>query len=149
MRRAISFLFALVLPGCAGDSEGDLAFTMVQTCLAFSEPAERVFRDAQEWQEAHRKNGQGEAPAIDFTRFQVAGRFDGGGSACTSFSVEGVSVEAGEVVVRATRHVSTQPCILILAHPQVLVTMPRREEPVRFVVTEVQGASSGPARACY
>jgi hypothetical protein len=132
---------------CGSPAREELRFTLVPTCLVFAEPTEHVFRTQAEWAAAHRP-GQ-EVPPVDFGSSQVAGHFDGPGSACTSFSVESTTVEDGVVVVHATRHVSTQPCILIVAYPQVLVSIPRRDEPVRFAVDTVNGDLPGPARACY
>jgi hypothetical protein len=146
-RAWLSAGLALATLSCGGPQGEELSFSLVTTCLFFPVPTERVFRTTTEWTAAHRP-GQG-APPIDFASTMVAAHFDGEGSACTTFSVERVTVEEGFVVVRATRHASTLPCILIIAYPQVSISLPRREEPVRFVFTDVRGDAAGPARACY
>jgi len=147
VRRAGTAALALLALSCGGAGREELRFALVSTCLQYAQPTERVFRTSAEWSAAHRV-GQ-DVPAIDFGANEVAARFDGPGSACTSFSVEAVRVEDGFVVVHATRHASTLPCILIVAYPQVLVSLPRRDEPVRFVINSVSGDAPGPARACY
>jgi hypothetical protein len=149
-RQRLIALACLALPllACNGDSEEALSFDFVATCLHLSERTTRVFRNDAEWQAIHRENGNGNAPAVDFSRSMVAAYFDGPGSACTSFSVEKVAVQDDSIVVSATRHGSTLPCIAVVAYPQLLVQLPRRDEPVRFDIREVQGESSGPVRAC-
>jgi hypothetical protein len=151
MRRLIIFALALVAPGCAAGPSEDLPFTLVEACLQFERPTERVFRTEREWLDAHGiPPGQPSPfPAYDFNRDQIAGHFDGGGSACTSFGVDRVVVDDGMLVIHATRYVSTQPCILILAHPQVMILTEKRDEPVRFDVREVRGeTAAGPVKAC-
>ena len=150
MKRQTTLALTLALPllACGGDSDETLSFSLVSTCLQYQQPAMRVFRTDAEWQAAYRENGRGPAPAVDFGQVIVAGQFDGPGSACTTFSVEEAVVRDGSIVVAATRHQSTQPCIAIVAYPQVAVQLPRRDEPVRFEIREVRGESTGPARAC-
>jgi hypothetical protein len=147
--RGLLMLMSAAALSCGGGDEGDLPFALVATCLRYPQSAEITFRSNAEWQEANGGYGKDAAPAVDFTRSMLAARFDGPGSACTSFSVDKVSLQDGRVTVRATRHATTQPCILIVAYPQVVVSIPRREEPVRFVIDSATGASDAPAKACY
>ena len=140
---------ALTLPllACGGDDQGPLASSVVSTCLQYPQTTERVFRSDAEWQAVHRENNR-TAPAVDFAQSIVAGHFDGGGSACTTFSVEDVSLRDGTIVVAATRHLSTLPCIAIVAYPQLVLQLPRGDQPVRFDIREVRGESAGSVRAC-
>jgi hypothetical protein len=140
---------ALVCCGSVAGPEDTLSFTLVRTCLTYGEQVARVFRSAAEWQDAHRRHGREPAPPVDFSRSMVAAWFDRPGSACTSFSAQGVSLESGEIVVDATRHNWTGPCILVLAHPQLVLAIDKRDAPVRFRLRDLSGQTEGPARACY
>lgn len=124
--------------------------TLLSTCLRYPEASERTFRSDSEWQAAHREFGQGPAPRVDFSRSTVAGLFDGPGSACTTFSIEGVvygDEERGSLI-HAVRHVFAGPCIMAIGYPQLVVSLERRYGPARFQVREVGAETSGPARPC-
>jgi len=87
-------------------------------------------------------------PAVDFAQKMVVARFDGGGSACVGFTIEAVEVDGDAVTVQATRHTSPGPCILILAYPQVVLEVPRRDLPVAFRIRDVQSDPPAETRPC-
>lgn len=143
-------LAAALAAGCPGKGEeGPVAFSILRTCLRVPQPTERVFTTAEEWEEFLGRYAGAEAPpAVDFGRFVLAARFDGTGSACMVFTVEGVGVKDGQVVVRATRNLSPDPCTAVLAFPQVVVTVARRDLPVVFRIGEVVRPVESGARPC-
>jgi hypothetical protein len=97
---------------------------------------------------AHRENGKGPAPAIDFARSMVAGHFDGRGEPCTTFSVQEVARRDDTIVVNATRHELTGCAPTVIGLPQVTLELPRHDLPVRFQIQHVRGDTTGPVRAC-
>ena len=132
-----------------GADDGPLGFTVLPACLTVEQPQEHVFRSAEEWtrfQAAHA--GSSSAGPVDFTQSMVAARFDGAGSACTAFTAESVSASDGMMVVRATRHVSPNPCIAVVAYPQLVLVLPRRDDAVAFRIVETRDQAAVQIPAC-
>jgi hypothetical protein len=141
--------FAVLACGCTRGDDGAVRFTMLPACLKVEQPQERVYRTAEEWasfQAAH-PGGDG-GGAVDFSRSMVAARFDGTGSACVGFTVESVSASDGMIVVRATRHTSPNPCIAVVAYPQLVLVLPRRDDAVAFRIADSRDDSAVQIRAC-
>jgi hypothetical protein len=142
MRRGRLFLVllaALIGPGCPGNVGERLGFSVVSACFKVEQAQETVFRSAQEWQafvQSH--GGLPGPPAPDFSRGMVAAHFDGGGSACTGFTVEEARLAEGRLVISATRHTSPGPCVAVLAYPQVLVLLPVQNAPVVFRIGDAR-----------
>jgi hypothetical protein len=132
---------ALLTAGCPPESQqGAVPFSILEACLHVTTPQEQVFRNAEEWRRFYADHTDGaEAPAVDFGRSVVAAHFDGTGSACVGFTVETVEVRGGRVTITATRHTSQDPCIAVVAYPQVLVVVERRDIPVAFQIRDVAG----------
>lgn len=147
---ALTLSCLLLLAGCAEeDGEGPLAFSIVPTCVRVPVASEQVFRTAEEWRAFHERHGaEGMAPPVDFERLMVVARFDGVGSACVSFTVEGVEARKGRITVSATRHVSPNPCIAVVAYPQVALSVERSDFPLVFRIREVRD-DVAPARPCF
>jgi hypothetical protein len=148
----VSALAALaLLAGCSSGAE-TLSFAPIAACFKVEQPMEKVFRSADEWQDFHRGAALRPAdpvPAVDFAQKMVVARFDGGGSACVGFAIESVEVDGDGVTVQAARHTSPNPCILILAYPQVVLEVPRRDLPVRFRIRDVQSDPPAETRPCF
>jgi hypothetical protein len=143
---------ALALPACPRDGEGALAFSPLAVCFRVEEPAEKVFRTAGEWEAFHRASAlrpSDGAPPVDFAQKMVVGHFDGSGSACVGFTVERVEVGKEAVTVRATRHASPNPCILVVAYPQLVLELPRRDLPVKFRIVDARDAPPASQKACF
>ena len=146
-------LLALLLfaTACGEGPSRPVAFQLLKTCLLVPQVQDQVFRDSNSWSAFHRqyaKDPTSAPPAVDFTQSVVAAHFDGTGSACVTFTVESVEEEDGQSVVRATRHVSTNPCIAILAYPQVALTIARRDLSPVFRISETRDQVVGQP-ACY
>ena len=144
-----ALLAALLLSACAPEPEGSrrLAFSRLDVCLRVREASEQTFRSQAEWEAFYSSNGgSGGSGVIDFSRQMVAARFDGTGSACVQFTYDGIEETDGRVTVRATRHVSPNPCILLLAYPQAVLVVERSDLPVRWDIGERQDAQ--PGRVC-
>jgi hypothetical protein len=133
-----ALLLGALLSACAADGDGPLRFSRIEACFRVREASERVFTTAQEWSAFHALHGLGAPPAVDFNRSVVVARFDGTGSACTAFTVEGVALRDGRVEVSLTRHVSPDPCVLVIAYPQIVLEIERREAPVSFAIAEAR-----------
>jgi len=138
-----------LLPGCAGTAGESLDFSVLETCIQVREPSVEVFRTAEAWQEFHRETGSGQPPAVDFSRFLVAARFEGTGSACVGFTVEDVVGDEDRVVIQATRHESPGPCIAVLAFPQLVVAVPARDLPVEFDLRNRRDDPPSRPRPCF
>ena len=140
--------FATVGLACGGES-GPLGFTILPTCLKVDSPQERVFRTAEEWTSFQAAHPGGDAGGpVDFASSMVAARFDGTGSACAGFTVDDVVERDGMIVVRAVRHTSPNPCIAVVAYPQLALVMPRRDGPVEFRIVDARDEVSAQTRAC-
>lgn len=140
---------AVLASGCTAGDDGALRFTVLPACLKVEQPQERVFRTPAEWasfQAAH--PGSDGGGAVDFSQSMVAARFDGTGSACTGFTVESASASDGMTVVRATRHTSPNPCIAIVAYPQLVLVLPRRDDAVAFRIADSRDNAAVQIRAC-
>jgi hypothetical protein len=137
-----------LLHGCS-ESDESLDFSVLETCVQLRQPATEVFRSAQAWQDFYRSSGAGQPPAVDFSRFLVAARFEGTGSACVGFTVEEVVADENGVVVHATRHESPGPCIAVLAFPQLVVAVEVRDLPVEFDVSSVRDEPPAQPRPCF
>ena len=108
-----------------------------------------MFRTAEEWAAfVRRYGGTASVPTFDFATTMVAAHFDGTGSACVGFTVEAVEVGDDAVVVQATRHVSPDSCIAVVAYPQLVIAVDRRDLPVRFRIREVTDRTPGVAPSC-
>jgi hypothetical protein len=140
----------LLLASC-GEGEGQISHRVVPTCVRVPEATERVFGSAEEWRRFVEEHGGrvSDGGPVDFGRFVLAARFDGYGSACTSFTVESVAAEGGRVTIRATRHLSPDPCIAVLAYPQLAVALDRRNLPVVFRIAESVDRVRGETRPCF
>jgi hypothetical protein len=140
-----------LLAGCSAGVE-TLTFGRIAVCFRVEQPMEKVFRTIQEWEDFHRSAAlrpSDPVPVVDFAQNMVVARFDGGGSSCVGFTIESVEVDGDAVTVQATRHSSTKPCILILAYPQVVLEVPRRDLPVRFRIRDVQSDPPAESRSCF
>ena len=135
--------------GCRNEPDGALGFELLATCLRVDQAQERTFRTAEEWSRfvASYPGGNAGAP-VDFSRSMVAARFDGAGSACVGFTVDGASIADGVTVVRATRHTSPDPCIAVLAYPQLVLAVPRADGPVAFRIADARDTPPGQTPAC-
>lgn len=143
-----TLLAALLLAACASEpGTRRLAFSRLDVCLRVREASEQTFRTQAEWEAFYAGNGgTGGSGGIDFSRQMVVARFDGPGSACVQFTYDGIEEADGRVTVRATRHVSPNPCILLLAYPQAVLAAERSDLPVRWDIVERQDAQAG--RVC-
>jgi hypothetical protein len=132
---------ALLASGCVEASDGPVPSSVLEACLHVGDPQEQVFRNAADWERfyADHKEG-GAAPPVDFGRAVLAARFDGAGSACVSLTLDTVAVREGTVIIDATRHTSPDPCVGVVAYPQLLVVVERRDTPVVFRIRDVTGA---------
>jgi len=140
---------AVLACGCTRGDDGVLRFTVLPTCLKVEQPQERVFRTAEEWANFQAAHPGGDAGgAVDFSQSMVAARFDGTGSACTGFTVESASASDGTIVVRATRHTSPNPCIAVVAYPQLVLVLPRRDDAVSFRMADSRDNAAVQIRAC-
>jgi hypothetical protein len=145
--RTPALLIAVVtLAACAEDG-APVRHSVLETCVRVPGATERVFRTAAEWS-AFLAANRGTSPAVDFAASMVAAHFDGEGSACVGYTVESVEEVDGEIVVRATRHESPDPCIAVIAYPQLVITLDQRPEKVRFEITRVQDRASTSTRSC-
>jgi hypothetical protein len=131
---------ALLAPGCVEGGQGPVPYSTLVACLHVDAAQEQVFRNAPGWERfyAEHKEG-GTAPAVDFGGSVLAAHFDGAGSACVGYTVEGVEIRDGEVTIDATRHTSSEPCIEVVAYPQLLVVVETRDRPVVFRIRNVIG----------
>lgn len=142
---------AALLAGCPADGEV-LPFKPVGGCFKVEQPAEKVFRTAEEWEEFHRNAAlrpPDGAPAVDFAQKMIVAHFDGSGSACVGFTVESVAVGRGALTVQATRNTSPNPCIAVVAYPQVVLEVPRRDLPVRFRIRDIRKDPPAQPKACF
>jgi hypothetical protein len=134
---------------CPGDDAGAVPFTVLDACLRVPTPQEQLFRNAEDWRQFYAEHTDGgTAPAVDFGRSVLAARFDGAGSACVGFTVESVEQKDGRVTIKATRHTSTGPCIDVVAYPQLIVVVERRDRPVTFEIRDVTGPPPAGHRPC-
>jgi hypothetical protein len=141
----------LVLSSLACANSGALlAHSVLAVCLRVEQPTERVFRTAEEWRAFADSHGARPSPlpTPDFGQTMIAAHFDGTGSACVGFTVESVEEREDEVVVNATRHASPDPCIAVLAYPQLLLSIERRDRPVEFRIRDVTDRTPGDAPPC-
>lgn len=138
-RRVFALAASGLVAGCQAGGDQPLGFRIVDTCLKVEERTEVVFRSASDLAEFWgRHGGAGSAPQVDFTRFMLAAHFDGTGSACVRFTVEDVVAEEGTVRIEATRHTSPDPCIAVLAYPQLVVEVEDRDLPVSFRIRDAR-----------
>jgi hypothetical protein len=133
------------LLSCAEPVEEALAFRLLPTCFQREQSLEQTVRTAAEWQ-ALAGLHRGALPPVGFDSDMVALRLDGGGSACVRFSVDSVEVTESRVLVNAVRHTSPDPCILILAYPQLVLSFPQRDLPVNFRIRDVVDNGGDTAR---
>jgi hypothetical protein len=145
-----SIAASLALAACPAEPKDQaLAFEPVAACVRVSEPTEQVFRSADELRAFFARRGaSGSEPSVDFATRMVAARFDGTGSACTGFVVDKAELRDGTVVLSLTRQVSPNPCIAVVAHPQILVAIERRDAPVEFRIRQVSEDPRGRTRPC-
>jgi hypothetical protein len=138
---ALAFVpLAVLTSGCAESVDGGVPSSVLEACLKVPTAQERVFRNAEDWQRFYAEHTEGgAAPAVDFGRSLLAAHFDGAGSACVGFTLDRVEVRDGEVTIDATRHTSQDPCITVVAYPQLLVVVDRRDTPVTFRIRDVVG----------
>jgi hypothetical protein len=145
--RTPAFLIALVTLAACGETGSPVRHSIVEACVRVPTASERVFRSAAEWS-AFLTANRGTSAPVDFSTSMVAAHFDGEGSACVGYTVESVEEREGEIVVRATRHESPDPCIAVIAYPQLVITLDQRPENVRFEITRVQDRASTSTRSC-
>jgi hypothetical protein len=132
-------LLALLASGCEG-GDGPVPSSVLEACLEVEAAQDQVFRNAEDWQRFYADHAEeGTAPAVDFGRSVLAAHFDGGGSACVGFTLDRVETNDGTVTIDATRHTSSGPCIDVVAYPQMLVVVERRDTPVVFRIRDVIG----------
>jgi len=140
---------ALLAWGCVEGSDGPVPSSVLQACLHVDAPQERVFRDSADWERFYADHTEGgAAPSVDFGRSVLAARFDGTGSACVTFTLDAVVVRDGTVTIEATRRTSLDPCIDVVAYPQLLVVVERRDTPVVFRIRDVSGAPAAGHEPC-
>jgi Fe-S cluster biogenesis protein NfuA len=145
--RLLTAALAFVVAAC--DATEALRYAPVAVCLRVEQPSEQVFRTAEEWAAfVRRHGGAASVPSFDFGTTMVAAHFDGTGSACVGFTVESVEATDDEIVVQATRHTSPDPCIAVLAYPQLVIAVDRRDLPVRFRIRDVSDRMPGVAPSC-
>lgn len=140
--RAAVVLLALPMAasGCLEGSDGVVPSSVLNACLRVEAPQEQVFRNAEDWQRFYTEHTEGgPAPSVDFGRAVVAAHFDGAGSACTGFILDRVEVRDGAITIDATRNAHPGPCIDVVAYPQLLVVVERRDTPVTFRIRDVIG----------
>jgi hypothetical protein len=135
----------VALVSCAEPVEETLTFRLLPTCFQREQSLEQTARTAAEWQ-ALASLHRGPLPPVSFDSDMVALRLDGGGSACVRFSVDDVQVTESRVIVNAVRHSSPDPCILILAYPQLVLAFPQRDLPVSFRIRDVTDNAGDTAR---
>jgi hypothetical protein len=138
-------LLALALGACDEPVEDTLAFRLLPTCFQREQSLEATFRSDAEWRsvaDLHR----GPLPAVDFGTSMVAARLDGAGSACVRFSVDSVQRTASRVLVNAARHTSPDPCVAVVAYPQLVLTVERLDLPVNFRIRDVRDNAGDTAR---
>lgn len=144
-RRALLALLpgATLLAACEAD--GRLSYSVLQTCLRVTERGDHLFRTADEWNafKARYRGAATDGAEVDFTRQVIVAHFDGPGSACTGFTVEAVEAKEGALEVAATRLLSPDPCIAVLAYPQVVLAVERRELAPRFRIRDASGTLTG------
>ncbi|MEO8227810.1 MAG: protease complex subunit PrcB family protein [Gemmatimonadota bacterium] len=129
--------------GRAGDSplpEGGTDLTVRDlghwTAGRFDQPARRLIRSASAWAAAWDSLGEGERPAVDFTRETVvlaaAGERRTGGY---TLAVAGVRDSAGTLVVTVIERAPGTRCMAVSAitHPATAVAVPVVARPARFV----------------
>jgi hypothetical protein len=145
---AVVLGLALLACACTRGDDGAVRFTMLNACLKVEQPQERVFRTAEEWASFRAAHPGDNGGAVDFSQSMVAARFDGTGSACVGFTVESVSASDGTIVVRATRHTSPNPCIAVVAYPQLVLVLPRRDDAVSFRMADSRDNAAVQIRAC-
>jgi hypothetical protein len=142
---------AVILLGGPVGGDDAVAFSPVNVCFKVERPTEKAFRTAEEWEAFNRaaalRLADG-APPIDFEQKMVVAHFDGSGSACVGFTVEKVEIGDNAVTVRATRSTSPHPCIAVVAYPQVVLEVPRKNLPVRFRIRNVRKEPSVQPRRC-
>jgi hypothetical protein len=142
---ALVLVLGAPLLGCEEAVEERLSFRLVAACFQRDQSLERTFRTNAEWQsmaDVHR----GPLPQVDFGTTMVAAHLDGAGSACVRFSVDEVQLTRSRVIVAAVRHVSPDPCIAIVAYPQLVLTFEQRDEPVSFRIRDVRDNGGDTAR---
>lgn len=142
---------ALFAAGCPVEELGEpLSFSILKTCLKVPQPTEQTFRTSQELRDFYARYGaEGSEPSVDFSRFVVAARFDGAGSGCLGFTVEAVEARDGAILIHATRHLSTRPCIAVLAYPQIALAVERRDLPVVFRIRDARDEVPGQTAPCF
>jgi hypothetical protein len=145
--RVVGVLALFLLAGC-GEGGDPLTHSVLSVCLRVEQPSERVFRTAEEWRAFTTPVARGPVPSPDFGQVMVAAHFDGTGSACVGYTVESVEATEDEVIVQATRHSSPDPCIAILAYPQLVLSLERRDLPVRFRIRDSVDRVPGAVPAC-
>ena len=139
-RSAVLLPLALVASGCAEGSDGVVPSKVLEACLHVGAPQEQVFRNAADWERFYADHTEGgAAPTVDFGPSVLAAHFDGTGSACVSLTLDAVAVLEGTVTVDATRHTSPDPCIGVVAYPQLRVVVEWRDTPVVFRIRDVTG----------
>jgi hypothetical protein len=146
LRGSVAMLALLASAGCGSDDE--LGFQVVDACAPVEQASEQVFRTEAEWETFLLSHGAIRVPDVDFTQRMVASRFDGGGSACTRLTVENVLETEGRVTIEATRHLYDGPCVLLLAFPQVSVSVEQRDLPVEWQITSVTTSNQPQGRSC-
>jgi hypothetical protein len=137
----LAIALALLSPACGEGGDGPVPATVLTACLRVEEPQEQVFRNAEDWQRFYSEHSEGgSAPTVDFGRASLAAHFDGTGSACASITLDTVAARDGSVTIDATRRTSPGPCIDVVAYPQLLVVVERRDVPVVFRIRDVTAA---------
>lgn len=146
---AIALAAALALSGCEGDG-ATVAHSVMAVCLRVEQPTEQVFRTAEAWQsfaDGHSARPR-PLPMPDFGQMMIAAHFDGAGSACVGFTVESVAGRGDEIVVMATRHTSPDICVAVIAYPQLVLSLERRDLPVRFRIRDTGDRPPGGGAPC-
>jgi hypothetical protein len=147
---ALAFLaLAVLTSGCAESVDGGVSSSVLNACLKVPTAQDQVFRSAEDWQAFYAEHTEGgTAPAVDFGRSVLAAHFDGEGSACAGFTLDKVESRDGKVTIDATRHTSQDPCIDVVAYPQLLVVVERRDIPFVFRIRDVAGPRPPGPPAC-
>jgi hypothetical protein len=130
---------------CAEPVEETLAHQLLPACFQREQSLERTFRTDTEWQSMANIH-RGPLPPVDFGTTMVAAHLDGGGSACVRFSVDSVQVTSSRVLVNAARHTSPDPCIALLAYPQLVLSFAQQDLPVSFRIRDVRDNGGDTAR---
>lgn len=150
-RTLLAAAAAAGLSGCSGTGD-PIRAEVLNTCLRVPAFREQVFRSDAEYRSFALQYPIGtthQDPALDYGSRMLVAHFDGQGSACSGFSVTRVDADDEAVTVHAVRHVSPNPCIAVIAYPQLALAVEARDLPVVWRIRELSGeVPPNGVRAC-